>query len=246
MNYNDFMSHFLDAELSSNAKLVMFILIAHRDKYTGLCNPSFSRISIKASLSAKSVQRGVRELEESGFIKIEKKKAFRTGYKLNHYFIDIELLDTKSTSKSTSLTMDTTMDTESYKPIKPTKPIYLDEPEKINPVRENNINKSLEIVDNMKLTDDIIVSHIEMRRAFKPSYFTDGELQLELEAFRTSMRSSGCVDASQRPIIDPHSKFINNLIHLEKNFNPNDPKVELRRFEEKLAIDMRRIKNDDK
>ena len=126
MKYNIFIEHLLGSEVSSSSKLMMMVLINHRNKSTGLCYPSYSTLACECSLSVKSIQRSKNELEEAGFVQVISKKVSKSGYKCNHYIIDIDLVVTESTIMSMDSTIDTTMDstivTESYKPSKPKEP----------------------------------------------------------------------------------------------------------------------------
>lgn len=74
-------------DLSSTHKLVLLAL-ADWANDEGLCWPSINRLAVKSGLTSRSVQKSIRALEETGFIKREEV----TG-KGNRYWISIPLND---------------------------------------------------------------------------------------------------------------------------------------------------------
>lgn len=74
-------------DLSSTQKLVLLAL-ADWANDEGLCWPSISRLAVKSGLTSRSVQKSIRSLEETGFIKRE--EVFGKG---NRYWISIPMND---------------------------------------------------------------------------------------------------------------------------------------------------------
>ena len=63
-----------DIELSPSAKLVATRLLYHHSAQTGRCSPSYQTLAEGTSLTRRSVITGVRELEEGGWVLVQRVK----------------------------------------------------------------------------------------------------------------------------------------------------------------------------
>ena len=75
------------SDLSWKAKLVGFVLSTHMDAQGGSCFPAIPTIAREASISERSVQTGLRELERAGVVVTERRGGRRLGggYASNTY-----------------------------------------------------------------------------------------------------------------------------------------------------------------
>lgn len=122
MTYNEFISHLISADLTPTAKLLMFVLLSHRNRHTGECYPSYSTLAAECSLSIRSIQNAKGELEEAGFMEIQHKKQGRYGPKCNHYIINIGAIAPDATTRAIAGAIEAAIAPDSTKPIKPIKP----------------------------------------------------------------------------------------------------------------------------
>jgi predicted transcriptional regulator len=92
MNKSEIINRVYMADLSKRAMLVILYLINRADKKM-TCFPSINRISVDCSISERTVQRALNDLEESGFLSRESRYHERGGQRSNFFHILIPNID---------------------------------------------------------------------------------------------------------------------------------------------------------
>ena len=92
MNKGEIINRVYMANLSKRAMLVILYLINRADKKM-TCFPSINRIAIDCSVSERTVQRALNDLEESGFLSRESRYHEMGGQRSNVFHIKIPDID---------------------------------------------------------------------------------------------------------------------------------------------------------
>ena len=92
MNKSEIINRVYMANLSKRAMLVILYLINRADKKM-TCFPSVNRIAIDCSVSERTVQRALNDLEESGFLSRESRYHELGGQRSNIFHIKIPDID---------------------------------------------------------------------------------------------------------------------------------------------------------
>lgn len=94
MNKSEIINRVYMATLSKRAMLVILYLINRADKKM-TCFPSVNRIAVDCSISERTVQRALNDLEESGFLSREYRYHELGGQRSNFFQIRIPNIDIK-------------------------------------------------------------------------------------------------------------------------------------------------------
>lgn len=92
MNKSEIINRVYMAELSKRAMLVILYLINRADKKM-TCFPSVNRIAMDCSISERTVQRGINDLIDAGFISRESRYHEMGGQRSNYFQILIPDID---------------------------------------------------------------------------------------------------------------------------------------------------------
>ena len=92
MNKSEIINRVYMANLSKRAMLVILYLINRADKKM-TCFPSINRIAIDCSISERTVQRALNDLEESGFLSRESRYHEMGGQRSNIFQIKVPDID---------------------------------------------------------------------------------------------------------------------------------------------------------
>lgn len=89
MTENEYRDRILESDLTAHARLVCLVLLQYRNRKTGLCYPSQLTLSRATALCENTVRRAVSELQEKGYLDIEKKRLSGNKYTSNLYHFGI-------------------------------------------------------------------------------------------------------------------------------------------------------------
>ena len=92
MNKSEIINRVYMADLSKRAMLVILYLINRADKKM-TCFPSVNRIAVDCSISERTVQRGVNDLIDAGFLSRESRYHEMGGQRSNYFQILIPDID---------------------------------------------------------------------------------------------------------------------------------------------------------
>ena len=87
LNFKEnFIKSMLKSRLTCHARFMGILLARHMDNETGECNPLVLTVSNEAGISDTSAKRALRELQDKGYVEIDRNSDhgnYRNNYKLN-------------------------------------------------------------------------------------------------------------------------------------------------------------------
>jgi DNA-binding transcriptional regulator YhcF (GntR family) len=121
---HDYIDQIFEQDISSNAKLVCLVLLQYQNKKTGECYPSQPTLAKDCNMCRNTVNRSIQELENKGFISIEKKRTNGNKFTVNHYTFPFPCTSSEQSNEQ-SLERSNERSLQVHKPIEPIKDKYI-------------------------------------------------------------------------------------------------------------------------
>jgi len=114
MKKSEFYSYMIEMDLSSNAKLICFLLLHHQNHKTGDCYPSMDTLARESSLCRNSVAKSIEELKKNSIISVFSKRNKGMKFNVNNYVFGFDCSpDAQSNEQSNEQLFDCSPDERS-------------------------------------------------------------------------------------------------------------------------------------